>query len=578
MIARVLPDVTGLDKVFDYLVPDDWPVGAAVGDRVRVQLHGRRVGGWILELVDHGELPAEQLKPLIKYTGRGPDAEVISLARWAQRRWAARGLRPFLVAASPPRAVRTLPATARRDTDGAERAALAAVALPSGGGVVRVGPREPPDAVIEAAMRRGCVLVVMPSVESALRCADRMRTRGATVAVVPEHWAQAASGVDVVIGTRIAAWARIADLGAIVVFDEHDEAHQEERSPTWHARDVAIERGNRSGVDVFLVSPVPSVVALHWAGTRVVSPTIADSRAAWPIVDIVDRSRDEPWKTSLVTPRLIGALRDDDRTVVCVHNITGRARVLACRSCRSLQRCERCEAAVGLDDERQFTCARCGFRRPAVCQVCAGTGFANLRPGVTRLREELEAAAGRTVVSVTAADAGTPAAAGVYVGTEAVLHRIRRADVVAYLDFDTELLAPRYRTAEQALGLLARGARIVGDRSDGGRLLVQTFIPRHEVLQAVLHADPGRVATVEIARREALRLPPFSALARVSGAGSDEFVAAIAANPDTSVGPAPAGAGWLVRAADHESLSTMLLGAVRPAGSRLRIEVDPSRV
>ena len=107
---------------------------------------------------------------------------------------------------------------------------------------------------------------------------------------------------------------------------------------------------------------------------------------------------------------------------------------------------------------------------------------------------------------------------------------------------------------------------------------MQTFIPRHEVLQAVLHADPGRVATVEIARREALRLPPFSALARVSGAGSDEFVAAIAANPDTSVGPAPAGAGWLVRAADHESLSTMLLGAVRPAGSRLRIEVDPSRV
>ena len=107
--------------MFDYLVPDDWPVGAAVGDRVRVQLHGRRVGGWILELVDHGELPAEQLKPLIKYTGRGPDAEVISLARWAQRRWAARGLRPFLVAASPPRAVRTLPATARRDTDGAER-------------------------------------------------------------------------------------------------------------------------------------------------------------------------------------------------------------------------------------------------------------------------------------------------------------------------------------------------------------------------------------------------------------------------------------------------------------------------
>ena len=114
----------------------------------------------------------------------------------------------------------------------------------------------------------------------------------------------------------------------------------------------------------------------------------------------------------------------------------------------------------------------------------------------------------------------------VLVGTEAVLHRAGKADVVAFLDLDAELLAPRYRAAEQAMALLARAARLVGGRSGGGRLLVQTFLPRHEVLQAVLHADPSRVAKVEMSRRELLGLPPFAALAAVSGAGATEFAAA----------------------------------------------------
>ena len=97
-----------------------------------------------------------------------------------------------------------------------------------------------------------------------------------------------------------------------------------------------------------------------------------------------------------------------------------------------------------------------------------------------------------------------------------------RADVVAFLDIDAELLAPRYRAAEQAMALLVRGARLVGGRRHGGRLLVQTFLPRHEVVQAALLADPGRLVEPERARRRLLGLPPFAALAAISGAGSDE--------------------------------------------------------
>ena len=272
-------------------------------------------------------------------------------------------------------------------------------------------------------------------------------------------------------------------------------------------------------------------------GGAVARLAIAEEREGWPIVDIVDRSDEEPWRTSLLSSPLIRQLRRADACVVCVHNTTGRARILACRSCRALLRCTRCDGAVGLDDEgTRLVCRRCGTQRPPVCQVCGGSGFANLRPGVTRLREELEAAAGRAVVAVTGRDNAPPEPADVYVGTEAVLHRVERADVVAFLDFDRELLAPRYRANEQAIALLVKGARLLGPRRRGGRLLVQTFMPHHEVIQAALLADPSRLVDAERQRREVLGLPPSIALASLAGPGSDVVAEQLRTVPGLAVG------------------------------------------
>ena len=163
-----------------------------------------------------------------------------------------------------------------------------------------------------------------------------------------------------------------------------------------------------------------------------------------------------------------------------------------------------------------------------------------------------------------------------YVGTEAVLHRVPAADVVAFLDLDAELLAPRYRAAEQAMALLVRGARLVGARGDGGRLLVQTFLPRHEVVQAALLADPGRVTAAETERRRILSLPPFGALAAVGGQGSDAVADWLRAVDGISVGGG-AGQTHVVRAATWDELGRALIAAPRPKGSRIRVEVDPPR-
>ena len=573
-VARIVPDVTGLDKEFDYLIPADLDAIVEVGTMVRVELHGRRIGGWVRSISDAATAarPVDQLKPIANVTGHGPRSEILALAEWASVRWAARRIRPFLVTAGPDRAVRSLPLDRRTGMAPVPQSPATSDVLAAGGGVLRLPPRTDIMASLLSVAALGPALVIVPEHSTATLLAARLRRAGLSVASMPGEWAAAAGGVDVVIGTRSAAWAPCPGLAAALVVDEHDEALQEERSPTWHARDVVVERCRRAGVPYVLVSPAPTLVSVEqYAGVDgVVHPPLARERAGWPTVVVVDRSDEDPWKRSLVTSALIERIRNPELTVVCVSNITGRARVLACRSCRSLVRCEQCDAAVGLDDDGRLGCRRCGVVRPPVCQQCGASRFANLRPGVTRLREELEAAAARPVVSVTGADDAMPGISGVYVGTEAVLHRVRSADVVAFLEFDSELLAPRFRAAEQAMALIVRAGRIAPE------VLIQTFTPDHDVLVAASAGDPASILDGERSRRELLGLPPFGALAVVSGVGSAVLVERLIA---TGVEIGGDGADrYLVRAADWTTLGRALNLAERPAGSRIRIEVDPARV
>jgi primosomal protein N' (replication factor Y) (superfamily II helicase) len=125
------------------------------------------------------------------------------------------------------------------------------------------------------------------------------------------------------------------------------------------------------------------------------------------------------------------------------------------------------------------------------------------------------------------------------------------------------------------MALLARAARLVGRRARGGRILVQTFLPQHVVLQAAVRADPGRVADDERDRRQALGLPPFGAYAEISGTGSDEFVASVP-NVDGLV-IARAGDGFVARGPDWMTLGEALSKGERRQGSRLRVAVDPPR-
>jgi primosomal protein N' (replication factor Y) len=577
-VVRVLPDVAGIERTFDYVVPAAWDApgdarGAIVqpGSLVRIDLHGRRVGAWVLE-VDVEPPAGVALRPLAKVSSIGPPVEVIELARETAWRWYGR-VANVLTTASPPTTVRVLPPV-RPHVPAPQGAGVAyddafATTAPR---ILRLPPADDAFDVVAAATRRGNALILAPSIDEARAIATRLRRSGVTVALHPRDWALGASGATVV-GVRAAAFAPVHDLASIVVIDEHAEAYQEERMPTWHARDVCIERARRAGIPCVLTSPAPTLDALAVAEEHAPSRTV--ERAGWPIVDVIDRRRDDVGHGGLFSERIVSVLRGEG-PVLCVLNRTGRSRLLACAACGELARCERCHAAVTQRDDGTLVCGQCTMARPALCASCGSQQLKNLRLGVTRAREELEALAQRPVAEVTAEHERGERTSDLYIGTEAVLHQVRTARAVVFLDFDQELLAPRFRAAEQAMGLLVRAARVVGSRATGGRVVVQTRLPRHEVLDAALHADPGRLVVAERANRQALRYPPFSALAVVSGVAAPMFVERLAATADIDV-LGPNDGRWLVRATDHGALADALAGVERPLG-RLRVEVDPHRV
>ena len=291
------------------------------------------------------------------------------------------------------------------------------------------------------------------------------------------------------------------------------------------------------------------------------------------------------------TPRALASLiraavaAQPDRPVVAVLNRKGRARLLACGRCRGVLRCEACGAAlVQLErpaggERAVLSCPRCSWQGPAICAACGPTRPLVLRPGAATARDDLAALTGLEVAEVKGEDPGgdRPGQAAVLVGTEAVLHRVAGASMVVFLDFDHELLAPRYRAGEQALALLALASRLVGGRRRDGRVVVRTRLPDHEVVEAALHADPGRLTAVERPRRALLRLPPETALALVSGQGAAELVGRLEPSRYAVEVGSLTTERFLVRAPGPKALAEAFDAAGHPA-ARTRVEVAPRRI
>ena len=572
-VGRVVTDVAGVDKEFDYLVPAHLARDVRIGTQVRVDLNGRRVGAWVVALGTEAS-PGLPLRAIAKVRGWGPEPALVDLAAWAAWRWAGRR-RALLATATAPTAVPVLPVPAHRPPAPPPPAPLMAALPVDRPVIVRLPPSSDATPLVAELAQRGPTLVVVPSVRRGVVLAGRLRRAGGDVAVVPDDWAQARAGAAVVIGARAAAWAPCPGLAGVVVIDGHDQRLIQEQAPTWSAVTVAAERARRARVPCVVVSPCPTVELLAAGSLRLVDRHT--ERQGWAPLEVIDRRHDDP-RLGLYSEPLVALIRAEHR-VVCVLNRTGRARLLACASCGELARCEECGSALvqqpDASSPRLLTCPRCHLERPPVCAECGSSRLRLLRVGVTRAREELQAVSGRPVGEVTATTGPLPDCE-VLVGTEAVLHRLSPADkvdAVAFVDFDQELLAPRVGAGEDALALLAHASRLAGGRS--GRVLVQTRLPEHPVVRAAVLADPAILTEPELAVRQALRLPPSTAVALVSGPAAGTYVEELRRAQLEVLGPDRD--EWLVKAPDSRRLADGLAGASRPPG-RLRVAVDPGRL
>ncbi|MEY2418544.1 MAG: hypothetical protein QOG90_1224 [Actinomycetota bacterium] len=505
-----------------------------VGSVVRIDLHGRRVRGWVVA-EGAGTDRDVALKPIAKVSPGFVAPDLVDLSTWAAWRWAGKR-RTFLSTA-----------TSVKDRGSSTPAILhrsAGVART----VLRLAPAiDPWPYVVEAA--QGPTLLLVPSLARVERWQRRLRDAGMT---------------NVVVGARAGAWAACPALASVVVVDAHDDVYVEERAPTWNAWVVAAERARRAGAPCLLITPTPTPEHLAWGD--LVETDRATERRGWARLEVVDRRGDDP-RTGLWSTRVVDVVRGSGR-VLCILNRTGRARLLRCGTCGTVATCERCASAVHQNADSELVCDRCGMVRPTVCAACGAAKLKALRIGTARAADELTALVGEPVGEVTGASEDVPDTR-VLIGTEALLHRVGRADTVVFVDLDAELSAPHFRANEAALALLARASRIVRGRLEDGRVVVQTRQPDHPVLKL----EPHRVVEEDDVLRRALDLPPYVALARLSGDDAAADAERLRGRLGLVVlGPDDAGA-YLVRAGDDDTLCDALRD-VHDA----RVAVDPVRV
>jgi primosomal protein N' (replication factor Y) len=372
------------------------------------------------------------------------------------------------------------------------------------------------------------VIVLVPEIALTPQIVSRfVRRFGDTVAVLHsglgagerhDEWMRLRRGeARVCVGPRSAVFAPVADLGLVVVDEEHDPSYKHEGDPRYDARRVAARRAATEGAVLVAGSATPRPESFH-ALERVRLPARVDGQRL-PPVEIVDMRE----AARAVHPRTHEALVDARKAIVLL-NRRGWSNFLSCRSCGQVWECPSCDVTLVLHRDRGLlACHHCGHRErvPERCCACGSISIARHGTGTQRLEHELDGPVFRLD-----ADAGDPARVlaafeaadrGVLVGTQMVAkgHDFPDVELAVVLDADATLRFPDFRAEERTFALVTQLAGRAGRGPRGGRVLVQTITPQAESIRLAAAHDADAFLAAELERRAALRYPPFSTLVRV---------------------------------------------------------------
>jgi primosomal protein N' (replication factor Y) len=451
-------------------------------------------------------------------------------------------------------------------------------------------------------------LVLVPEIALALPLVDRLRADlDARVALVhsglgdgerADEWRRIRAGeVDIVVGTRLAVVAPLADIGLIVVDEEHDAAYKSDRTPRLQARDTALRLARLAGAAIVLGSATPAVESVGRARAgdydRVILPVRPVGQP--PVVEVVDlRAELAAGQRGLLSRALTGALAGLDTTAgeqaILVLNRRGTASVVLCRDCGHVQACPDCERPLVYHQAgTTLRCHHCGRATPLAsrCPNCASPRIRYLGGGTERVEREVRETfpslrVGRLDRDVVehrgAAERVIDAFAGgrldVLVGTSLVAKGldIPSVTLVGIVSSDVALNLPDERAAERTYQLLVQAIGRAGRGDLPGRAIVQTYQPDHPAIQAAASGDRTAFYDAELSLRERFGSPPFGRLVKLTVGLVDPVAAereaeAMAARLRTLatergvavavVGPAPA---YIARRADRWRWNVVLRG------------------
>jgi primosomal protein N' (replication factor Y) len=399
--------------------------------------------------------------------------------------------------------------------------------------------------------KRGIVLV--PEISLTPQTIERFAARFPNqVAVLHSHlslgeqfdeWQRIRTGeFDVVIGARSALFAPQPNLGLIIVDEEHEWTYkQQDKAPRYHARDVAIKLAQLSGATVVLGSATPGVES-YFRATRGdyrllslperVTPV---ENAPLPPVRVVDiRGELKSGNSELFSQTLSQAVSDavaSGEQVILFLNRRGASTFVQCRKCGFVIRCRRCDVSLTYHSvSDNLVCHLCNYRTraPAVCPRCHNPGIKFLGAGTQKLEEETTRAfAGARVLrwdsdSTKGRDSHQKIlnalqtySADILVGTQMIAKGLDLplVTVVGVINADTGLNLPDFRAAERTFQLLSQVAGRAGRGPRGGEVIFQTYNPGHFAILAAAKHDYRLFYDREITYRRQLNYPPFSQLA-----------------------------------------------------------------
>jgi primosomal protein N' (replication factor Y) (superfamily II helicase) len=405
------------------------------------------------------------------------------------------------------------------------------------------------EAVAEIVRRGKQALVLVPEIALTAQFLDRFAER---FGVQPAEWhsqlsqrlrartwnAVATGELSVIVGARSALFLPYADLGLIVVDEEHDPAYKQEDGARYHARDMAVVRARGADIPIVLVSATPSVEtevnARSGRYARVHLPERFGS-SNLPAIEAIDLRAEGPPRGRFIAPRLAEAVRnalERGEQALLFLNRRGYAPLTLCRQCGFRLACPNCDAwLVDHRFRRRLVCHHCGFSmpQPAQCPQCqAADSFVAVGPGVERLEQEAAELFPESRILVLSSDLVESierlrqelddVAKGrfdIIIGTQLVAkgHHFPRLNLVGVIDADLGLANGDPRAAERTFQLLHQVIGRAGREDGRGIGYLQTHQPEHPVMRALVAADRDAFYTSEIELREKTHYPPFGRLA-----------------------------------------------------------------